>query len=182
MKYIKSNHSYRQKCFNVELIITRRIKGKKKFYLIKWEGYPITDCSWEPISHLSNVNDIVKEFDNNFPNSINHKYLKEFKLELKKNNEKIKKFKKIMENSQSNKIIIELDDIDLNDINIDKEIEGTKNENDTIIEEKYDENKNLLIEKKNDINDYFKNDGKLIRPILIWQILFLIEIPYFMVI
>ena len=108
MKYIKSNNTHRQKCYNVEFIITRRIIGNKKFYLIKWEGYPITGCSWEPISHLSNIKDMVKEFDDNFPNSINHKLLKEFKLELKKykQNSKIKKFKKIKKNSKSNKIII----------------------------------------------------------------------------
>ena len=32
------------------------------------------------------------------------------------------------------------------------------------------EDKNEIIEKTtdNDINNYFKNDGKLIRPVLIW--------------
>ena len=168
MKYIKSNNAYRQKCYTVEFIITRKIKGKKKFYLIKWEGYPITDCSWEPISHLSNINDMVKEFDDNFPNSINHKYLKEFKLELKKHkqNSKIKKFKKIKKSPQSNKIIIELDDI--NPINKEKEREETKIESDIVIEKLDNENKNELIKKTNDISNYFKNDGKLIKPISIW--------------
>ena len=175
MKYIKSNSTYRQKCYNVELIITRKIKGKKKFYLIKWEGYPITDCSWEPISHLSNVNDMVKEFDDNFPNSINHKYLKEFKLELKKykyhkNHKKTEKNKKKLKTPQSNKIIIELDDIDFNSFNYEKEKEETNIESDIKVEKLDNETKIELIEKTNDnyINDYFKNDGKLIKPILIW--------------
>ena len=97
MKYIKSININRQKLYDVEFIITSKIKGKKKFYLIKWKGYPITDCSWEPISHLSNVNDMVKEFDDNFPNSINHKNLKEFKLELKKHKQQkiLKKLKNL---------------------------------------------------------------------------------------
>ena len=30
------------------------------------------------------------------------------------------------------------------------------------------ENIKELIQKTNDISNYFKNDGKLIRPILIW--------------
>ena len=168
MKYIKSNNSYKQKCYNVEFIITRRIKGKKKFYLIKWERYPITDCSWEPISHLTNIKDMVKEFEDNFPNSINHKYLKEFKLELKKHKQhsKIKNFKKI--SPQSNKIIIELDDIDLNSINDQKERDETKIESDITIKKLDNENKNELIKKSNVISNYFKNDGKLIKPILIW--------------
>ena len=171
MKYIKSNNAYRQKCYTVEFIITRKIKGKKKFYLIKWEGYPITDCSWEPISHLSNINDMVKEFDDNFPNSINHKYLKEFKLELKKykhhkNTEKSKKLK----NTKSNKIIIELDNIDLISINNEKEKGETYIESDIKVENFDNETKIESTEKTNDnyTNDYFKNDGKLIKPILIW--------------
>ena len=175
MKYIKTNNTNSQKCYNVEFIITRKIKGKKKFYLIKWEGYSIADCSWEPISHLSNVNDLVKEFDDNFPNSINHRYLKEFKLEWKKykqkkNAEKTQTFKKYKKNSHSNKIIIELDDIDLNTINNEKETEETKIESDIIIEKKVNENKNELLEKnnENDISNYFNNNGKLIKPILIW--------------
>ena len=174
MKYIKSNCTYKQKLYNVEFIITRKIKGKKKFYLIKWEGYPITDCSWEPISHLSNINDMVKEFDDNFPNSINHKYLKEFKLELKKykhhknhkNTEKSKKLK----NTKSNKIIIELDNIDLISINNEKEKGETYIECDIKVENFDNETKIESTEKTNDnyTNDYFKNDGKLIKPILIW--------------
>ena len=174
MKFIKSNNTYKQKFYNVEFIITRRIKGKKKLYLIKWEGYPIRGCSWEPISHLTNIKDMVKEFDDNFPNSINHKYLKEFKLELKKykhhknhkNTEKSKKLK----NTKSNKIIIELDNIDLISINNEKEKGETYIESDIKVENFDNETKIELIEKTNDndINDYFKNDGKLIKPILIW--------------
>ena len=176
MKYIKSSNTNRQKCYNVEFIITRKIKGKKKFYLIKWEGYPITDCSWEPISHLSNVNDMVREFDDNFPNSIKHRYLKEFQLELKKYKqqkkiEKIKKFKIIKKNSYFNKIIIELDDDkDLNLIDNEKEKDETKIECNLIFEKMDNEDKNekLVNTTDNDINNYFKNDGKLIRPVLIW--------------
>ena len=75
---------------------------------------------------------MVKEFDDNFPNSINHKLLKEFKLELKKYKQhtKSKKFKKIKKNSKSNKIIIELDDMDLNLINNEKERDETKIDSD----------------------------------------------------
>ena len=174
MKNIKSINTNMQKLYNVEFIITRKIKGKKKFYLIKWEGYPITDCSWEPISHLSNVNDMVKEFDDNFPNSINHKYLKEFKLELKKykhhkNHKKTEKNKKKLKTPQSTKIIIELDDIDFNSINNEKEKDETNIESDLIVVKKDNGERNELIKNDNDdISNYFKNDGKLIKPVLIW--------------
>ena len=83
---------------------------------------------------------------------------------------KVKKFKKIKKNPQPNKIIIELDDLDLNTINNEKETEETKIVADIKIEKKDNENKSELIEKTNDndISNYFKNDGKLIKPILIW--------------
>ena len=154
--------------YEVEKIIDRRIVKGKKEYLIKWKGYPESQSTWEPISHLTNIKDMVKEFDDNFPNSINHKYLKEFKLELKKHKQhsKIIKFKKIKKSPQSNKIIIELDDI--NPINKQKEREETKIDSDIIIEKLDNEYKNELIKKTNDISNYFKNDGKLIRPVLIW--------------
>jgi len=56
--------------YEVEKIIARKSKGKNKLYLIKWLGYPIRDCTWEPISHLDNINTLVEQFDKNFPNSI----------------------------------------------------------------------------------------------------------------
>ena len=78
------NNAQKNKSYDVEYIITSRTEGKKHYYLIKWEGYPIKDCSWEPISHLSNIMNMVNEFDDNFPNSIAQKALKEFYIELRK--------------------------------------------------------------------------------------------------
>ncbi|CAB4044741.1 Hypothetical predicted protein [Paramuricea clavata] len=38
--------------YSVERIISKRkIKGEYE-YLIKWDGWPLTACSWEPSSHL----------------------------------------------------------------------------------------------------------------------------------
>ena len=117
MKYIRT--SIKNKLYNVENIITRKNVGKKKLYLIKWEGYPITESSWEPICNLSNLIYMVKEFEDNYPFSINQKLVNEYIVKYKKC--KYKKFSdkktnlKNRKNKQSlnnNKIIIILDDLE----------------------------------------------------------------------
>ena len=189
MKRTKSNLFPKNKCFDVEYIITRRTEGKKNYYLIKWEGYPIKDCSWEPISHLTNVMDMVNEFDDNFPNSIEQKSLKEFYAELRKyKHQKFLQKKRMMKNGkekklESNKIVINIDKLN-SDYSIKKKEEKNKNELKSISlfeidenddNEKNKENENIIIEnisnfeiKKDEENE--KNYGKLklIKPIIIW--------------
>ena len=181
---------YKQKIYDVEKIITRRIIGKKRFYLIKWEGYPISDCSWEPISHLYNIIDMVTKFDENFPFSIEQESLNQFYAEMKKT--KNKKFKKKVKKKCSNKkikvnkIIIPIDDIDL-DIDIDNSIKNEEKQDEeksnieaNVISDNKDKNINENeINKINEINDINGNrftkditnensEQKLIWPIIIW--------------
>ena len=68
MNYSRKNSNFDKitDYYEVEKIITRRLVGKNKIYLIKWAGYPIKDCTWEPISHLDKINFLVEDFDNNF--------------------------------------------------------------------------------------------------------------------
>ena len=177
MKYKQSSKTSKRKLYDIESIITHKIKGKKKYYLIKWKGYPIIDCSWEPLSHLSNVIDIIKEFEQNYPFSIDHKALKEFKIEYKKYKYKKKSKKNKLQN---NKIII-----DLCNMNLCSKDEGTKMEEDFIIKkienkmEKNIFNENVVNENKiveiiiNDSSNFMDNinndeTSKLIKPILIW--------------
>ena len=49
--------------FTVERIIEKKREGKKLFYLVKWEGYPEEQNTWEPVSNLSNVKDMIREFE-----------------------------------------------------------------------------------------------------------------------
>jgi len=54
----------------VEDIVDKRKVGKRFQYLVKWEGFPHDQNTWEPISNLTNVKDFVTrlnqklEFDN----------------------------------------------------------------------------------------------------------------------
>ena len=177
MKYKQSSKTSKRKLYDIESIITCKIKGKKKYYLIKWKGYPIIDCSWEPLSHLSNVIDIIKEFEQNYPFSIDHKALKEFKMGYKKYKYKKKSKKNKLQN---NKIII-----DLCNMNLCSKEEGTKEKENFIIknienkmeknifnEKVVNENKivEIIINDSFNFMDNINNDetSKLIKPILIW--------------
>jgi len=80
MKYkeIDEFYNFGNEYFNVERIITRKYKDNKKYYLVKWVGYPLKDCSWEPASNLENIKLMVDNFENNYPNSINKRLLKKY--------------------------------------------------------------------------------------------------------
>ena len=52
-----------EQLYEVEKILDRKkIKGKYK-YLIKWKGYSMDECTWEPLSSLENIKDYVEQFD-----------------------------------------------------------------------------------------------------------------------
>lgn len=98
MEYINSKkdnkaNDHINKLYEVENIITRKIENSNRLYLIKWKGYPLRYCSWEPLSHLENILDMVNDFENNFPNSIKQKSLKRFLNLYNKKLEKKKVFK-----------------------------------------------------------------------------------------
>jgi len=53
-----------------ELWIIEQILDKKWYskeqcykYKVKWKGWPMSDCTWEPIENLETVEDLVQEFD-----------------------------------------------------------------------------------------------------------------------
>ena len=55
--------------YEVEKIITRKYYKNKKYYLIKWLCYPITESTWEPISNIKNLDSMLKEFEHEYPYS-----------------------------------------------------------------------------------------------------------------
>lgn len=187
---MKSVNTPKNKLYDIEYIITRRTERSRNFYLIKWEGYSIKDCSWEPVSHLSNIKDMVKEFDDNFPYSINQKALKEFYIELhkyehKKILQKKRLLKKIKKERKSNKIIISLS----NDSNSDSTTSSSKDSDNNsnnkeslcitinsiikINENKENNNRqdkeiSITLDKESNEDSDINNLGKLKKPILIW--------------
>ena len=161
----KKRSKYKKnKCYEIEDIITREIKDDKNYYLIKWKGYSIAECTWEPTSHLNNVITMVEQFENNFPDSINQKLLKDFEIECQRykylrylQKKKMKLLKKQLKTSYSNKFIIPLDDEE-------KKEDGKENESESNI--------NIIIgENENKTEDNCRCNtnvvGKLIKPIMI---------------
>jgi hypothetical protein len=187
-KRIKNDKDY----FEVEKIITRKVDGKNKLYLVKWVGYPLADCSWEPISHLQKILDMVVAFDQNFPASIDKKRLRKYlyvsHLISKRRSHIIKiknpflkkrelKNKKISENDN---IIICIDNSSyLNKKDEEKKEEEKENEEENKETEISIDNINIKEEKQqiktdenlneiNMINSDENNFPKLIRPIIVW--------------
>ena len=48
--------------FEVEAILKQKGSGARHLYQVLWKGYPITEASWEPVSHLRNVPQILEEY------------------------------------------------------------------------------------------------------------------------
>ena len=51
-----------QEVYNVEAILKHRKRGRGYQYFVKWEGYPITEASWELESSFSNDGDVLDQY------------------------------------------------------------------------------------------------------------------------
>jgi len=54
--------------YEVEQILDSKLIRKRLFYLVKWKGYPVSENSWEPVSHLTNCKDLIVQFHVQYPN------------------------------------------------------------------------------------------------------------------
>ena len=48
--------------YEVGAILRHKGKGARCLYLVMWKGYPITEASWEPESHLRNAPLILEDY------------------------------------------------------------------------------------------------------------------------
>ena len=48
--------------FEVEAILRHKGSGAQRLYQVLWKGYPLTEASWEPESHLHNAPQILEEY------------------------------------------------------------------------------------------------------------------------
>jgi Chromo (CHRromatin Organisation MOdifier) domain len=48
-----------EEVYNMETILRHRRRGRSYQYLIKWEGYPISEASWEPEEAFSDDGDLL---------------------------------------------------------------------------------------------------------------------------
>ena len=53
----------RSRYYEVENILDKRqVRGKIE-YLIKWKGYSTSESTWEPLSNLKNIKEIIQKFE-----------------------------------------------------------------------------------------------------------------------
>ena len=48
--------------YEVERILRHKGKGASHRYLVLWKGYPLTEASWELVSHLEHAPLILEEY------------------------------------------------------------------------------------------------------------------------
>jgi hypothetical protein len=48
-----------EEVYNVEMILKHQRRGQSYQYLIKWEGYPISEASWEPEEAFSDDGNLL---------------------------------------------------------------------------------------------------------------------------
>ena len=48
--------------YEVEGILRHQGTSARHWYLVLWKGYPLTEATWEPESHLTNAPDILEEY------------------------------------------------------------------------------------------------------------------------
>ena len=96
--------------YEVEKIMDRRIVRGKKEYLIKWKGYPESQSTWEPNSHLTYIQELVKKFNEQYNsngngNGNNSNKIKSpnIKKEKKEKKEKINIEEKDVKNNEKDK-------------------------------------------------------------------------------
>ena len=51
-----------QEVYNVETILKHQRRGRGYQYYVKWEGYPITEASWEPEESFSNDGNVLDQY------------------------------------------------------------------------------------------------------------------------
>lgn len=49
--------------FKIEEILDSKVEGSTTYYLVKWEGYSMKDCTWEPRKHFKNSEFMIEEFE-----------------------------------------------------------------------------------------------------------------------
>ena len=67
----------------VEKIIGKRIENGKEKFRVKWLGFPLSQCTWEPIENLKNVIPLIEDY------KLNEKKTKSEKLLKRKRKDKL---------------------------------------------------------------------------------------------
>ena len=112
--------------YEVEKIINCKIYHNKKHYLIKWLCYPIKKSTWEPKSNLKHLKYMIREFEAEYPFSIDQNMYNIYCEEVNKNNRFKNRKKKFRKSSSDIKFTTKkrkieyFSELELNDHYLDK--------------------------------------------------------------
>ena len=82
------------KIYEVEKIINCKFYKNKKYYLIKWLCYPISESTWEPKSSIKHLKEILAKFESEYPYSIDNDMYNIYCLEMDKRKKRSKRGQK----------------------------------------------------------------------------------------
>ena len=59
----QAENDFEREEYIVERIIDKKERGEEVFYLVKWQNYKERNLSWEPESKLINLQELIKEYE-----------------------------------------------------------------------------------------------------------------------
>jgi hypothetical protein len=99
------NYNNSSEMYEVEKIINCKSYHNKKYYLIKWLCYPISQSTWEPKSNLKHLNYMIQEFESEYPYSIDQNMYNIFCEEMENKKRSNKKAKNLKEPTNESKFV-----------------------------------------------------------------------------
>ena len=144
--------------YEVEKIVDKRIKNGKIEYKIKWAGYSMNECTWEPLKNLENIRKMIEKFNMNLMSKKEGKTALDKKLlgKKKENPEKINKIDEIERNINSQNHFDNNQNDNQEQISNNDIVNNNNIQNDNISNNSNLESNNTNENVKNDI--YFIND------------------------
>ncbi len=135
--------------YEVEKIVDKRIKNGKIEYKIKWAGYSMNECTWEPMKNLESAKELVDEYNRSHPISNGQKTNKKEQKKKDSNSFINKKQKRKEEKEEIKDEKIEKDEKEENGEKIQEESPNEKQE-DTQLKINFEESKPPVSEKKDE--------------------------------
>ena len=126
--------------YNIEKILGRRKQNGIIQYKIKWEGYPISQCTWEPMKNLETAKELVEEYDRTHPITLDKKSGKSKQKKKDKNTTLLTKKRSIKKDENENTI----QENTPNEINHEDEAKNNENVTKQEINENLNENVHII--------------------------------------
>ena len=154
--------------YEVEKIVNKRIRNGKVEYKIKWAGYSMDECTWEPLKNLENITKMIENYNMNLigkkegKKNINKQLLGKKKENPDKNNiiKEIEKNENNINNFDNNQNDNQQNNIVNNEIINNNIIQDNVNSNNS-----NSENNNITYENQNDQKFYIDERYKEVYTI-----------------